>query len=136
MLLRLLFAAFLLAHGAIHASFLAPRPPATAGGPTWPFEVARSWVLTPLGIQPETTRLLARALVAATIAAFALAALAAVGFISAELWGPASAAGAVTSVALLVLFFQPWLVLGVVIDFGLLWAVLIAGWSPEGGPIS
>jgi hypothetical protein len=136
MLPRLLFAAFLLAHGAIHATFLAPRPPATAGGPPWPFEIARSWVLTPLGIQPATMRLLAMTLVAATIAAFALAALAAAGFISAELWGPASAAGAVASVALLALFFQPWLVLGVVIDLGLLWAVLIAGWSPHGGPIS
>jgi hypothetical protein len=136
MLPRLLFAAFVLAHGVIHASFLAPRPPATAGGPTWPFELARSWVLTPLGIQPETTRLLGMALVAATIATFALAALAAAGFIPGELWGPASAAGAVASVALLVLFFQPWLVLGVVIDLGLLWAVLIAGWRPQGGPIS
>jgi hypothetical protein len=136
MLPRLLFAAFVLAHGVIHASFLAPRPPATAGGPTWPFELARSWVLTPLGIQPETTRLLGMALVAATIATFALAALAAAGFIPGELWCPASAAGAVASVALLVLFFQPWLVLGVVIDLGLLWAVLIAGWRPQGGPIS
>jgi hypothetical protein len=136
MLPRLLFAAFLLAHGAIHASFLAPRPPATAAGPTWPFEIARSWVLTSLGIQPASMRLLAMALVAATIAAFALAALAAAGVIPVELWGPASVAGAVASVALLVLFFQPWLVLGVVIDLGLLWAVLIAGWSPHGGPIS
>jgi hypothetical protein len=133
---RLLFAAFLLAHGAIHASFLSPRPPATASGPTWPFELARSWVLTPLGLQPQTTRLLGLALVAATIAAFALAALATGGVISADLWGPASAAGAVASVVLLVLFFQPWLALGVLIDLGLLWAVLVAGWSPHGGPIS
>jgi hypothetical protein len=133
---RLLFAAFLLAHGAIHASFLSPRPPATASGPTWPFELARSWVLTPLGLQPQTTRLLGLALVAATIAAFALAALATAGVISADLWGPASAAGAVASVVLLVLFFQPWLALGVLIDLGLLWAVLVAGWSPHGGPIS
>jgi hypothetical protein len=133
---RLLFAAFLLAQGAIHASFLSPRPPATASGPTWPFELARSWVLTPLGLQPQTTRLLGLALVAATIAAFALAALATGGVISADLWGPASAAGAVASVVLLVLFFQPWLALGVLIDLGLLWAVLVAGWSPHGGPIS
>jgi hypothetical protein len=133
---RLLFAAFLLAHGAIHASFLSPRPPATAGEPTWPFEFARSWVLTPLGPQPQTMRIVGMALVAATIAAFALAALATAGVISADLWGPASAAGAVASVVLLVLFFQPWLALGVLIDLGLLWAVLVAGWSPHGGPIS
>jgi hypothetical protein len=133
---RLLFAAFLLAHGAIHASFLSPRPPATAGGPTWPFELARSWVLTPLGLPPQTTRLLGLGLVAATMAAFALAALATAGVISADLWGPASATGAVASVVLLVLFFQPWLALGVLIDLGLVWTVLVAGWSPHSGPIS
>ena len=136
MIPRLLFAAFLLAHGAIHASFLAQRPPATATGPGWPFELSRSWVLTPLGVQPETTRLLGMALVAATIAAFGLAALATARFIPADLWGPASAAGAVSSVALLVLFFHPWLVLGFAIDLGLLWAVLVAGWSPHADSIS
>ena len=31
MLFRLLVAAFLLAHGAVHAAFVAPRPPAPAG---------------------------------------------------------------------------------------------------------
>ena len=135
MIPRLLFAGFLLAHGAIHASFLSPRPPATAGGPAWPFELARSWVLTPLGVQPETARLLGMALVAATAGAFALAALAATGLLPAELWGPTTAIGAVASLALLVLFFHPWLVLGLAIDLGLLWAVLVAGWTPEGSSI-
>src|SRR5580765_3434398 len=104
---RLILAAFLLAHGAIHASFLSPRPPATAGGPAWPFESARSWALTPLGVQPATTRLLAVALVAATIASFALAAMATAGLMPAGLWGPATAFAAIASVALLVLFFHP-----------------------------
>jgi len=135
MLPRLLLAGFLLAHGAIHASFLSPRPPPGAGGPAWPFELARSWVLTPLGVKPGTTRLLAMALVAATIGSFALAALTTVGLTSADLWGPATAVAAVASVALLVLFFHPWLVLGVLIDLGLLWAVF-SGWSPQGDPIS
>jgi hypothetical protein len=135
MLARLILAGFLLAHGAIHASFLSPRPPATAGGPAWPFETARSWVLTPLGVQPATTRLLGKALVAATIASFAVAALATAGLMPTNLWGPATAVAAGASVALLVLFFHPWLVLGVLIDVGLLWAVF-SGWSPHGGPIS
>jgi hypothetical protein len=33
---------------------------------------------------------------------------------------------------LLLLFFHPWLTLGIVIDVALLWAVLVAGWRPEG----
>jgi hypothetical protein len=136
MLPRLLFSAFLLAHGAIHACFLSPRPPATADGPEWPFELGRSWVLTPLGLRPESTRVVGMALVAATIAAFALAALSTTGVVATSLWAPALAAGAVASFALLVLFFQPWLALGVLIDLGLLWAVLVAGWDPVDGPIS
>jgi hypothetical protein len=136
MIPRLLFAAFLLAHGAIHASFLSPRPSATVGGPTWPFELARSWVLTPFGLQPQTMRLVGMALVAVTIATFALAALATAGIIPADLWGPASAAGAVASVVLLLIFFHPWLGLGVLIDLGLLWAVLVAGWNPQAGSLT
>jgi hypothetical protein len=135
MIPRLLIAALLLAHGAIHASFVSPRPPATPGGPLWPFELARSWLLTPLGVPAETTRLMGTALVVATIGAFALAALATTGLLPADLWAPASAAGAISSLALLVLFFHPWLVLGLAIDLGLLWAVLVAGWTPRGNPI-
>ena len=73
---------------------------------------------------------------AATIGTFALSALATAGIVPAELWGPVSIAAAVASVVLLVVFFQPWLVLGVVVDLALLWAVLVAGWSPHAGPIS
>jgi len=129
---RLLLVAFLLCHAAIHASFLAPRPPATAGGPSWPFELGRSWILTPLGLQPDLTRVLGMALVAATIGGFALAAIAALGLLPSGLWPPAAAVGAIASVALLLLFFHPWLVLGIAIDLGLLWAVLVADWMPQG----
>lgn len=136
MLPRALFAAFLLAHAAIHAGFLAPRPPATAGGPPWPFELLRSWMLTPLGLQPEQTRLVGIALVAATIAAFAIATGVTAGLLPADLWAPASAAGAIASVVLLLLFFHPWLIVGVLIDVGLLWAVLVAEWTPQSSLVS
>lgn len=132
MLPRLLLAAFLLGHAAIHASFLAPRPPATAGGPAWPFELGRSWILTPLGLQPDLTRIFGMALVALTVGGFALAVIAALGFMPAGLWPPAAAVGAIASLALLLLFFHPWLVLGIAIDLGLLWAVLVADWTPQG----
>jgi hypothetical protein len=131
MLARLLLAAFLLAHAGIHASFLSPRRRATAGGPQWPFELGRSWILTPLGLQPELTRVLGMALVAATLGGFALAAIATVELLPPALWPPAAAVGAVASVALLLLFFHPFLVLGFVIDAALLWAVLVAGWTPQ-----
>jgi hypothetical protein len=40
-------------------------------------------------------------------------------------------AGAATSLVTLLLFFHPWLVLGVLIDVVLLWSVIGAGWTPD-----
>jgi len=131
MIPNLIVAAFLLAHGALHASFLAPSPPATPGAPTWPFDLTQSWLLTPLGVQSDVLRLLGVALVSVSIAAFAIAAMATVGPLPTMLFAPATAAGALASLALLILFFHPWLVIGVAIDVGLLWAVVVAGWLPD-----
>ena len=39
--------------------------------------------------------------------------------------------GAASSIALLVLFFHPWLVLGIVIDVVLLAALWLGDWSPQ-----
>ena len=132
MIAKLLIALFLLAHAAIHGAFVSPRPPATADGPAWPFELGRSWLLGPIGVDPELGRYLGIALVATVFCAFALAALTAVGIAPAGAWTPSIALGSVASVALLMLFFHPWLALGVGIDLLLLWAVLIARWAPEG----
>ena len=131
MIARLALAAFLVAHAGIHASFVSPRPPVTAGGPAWPFELGRSWLLTPLGVGPELSRLLGIALIAATISGFALAAVGTLGVAPAAAWTAGASLGAIASLALLILFFHPWLVLGIAIDLGLLWAALVADWGPE-----
>jgi hypothetical protein len=132
MITRLVLGAFLLAHGAIHLGFVSPRPPATADGPAWPFDLGRSWILGHLGLDGELARVLGMALIAVTIGGFALAALVAIGIAPAGIWPAAVAIGAVGSVAVLALFFHPWLVLGLAIDVALLWAVLVASWAPEG----
>ena len=131
MLIRLLLAGLLLAHAAIHVAFIAPPPPATAGGPSWPFATDDSWLLTRLGIPADTARLLAGAWFTLTMASFAVAAIVAIGIGPAGLWLPAATIGALASLALLVAFFHPWLVVGLAIDLALLWATLVAGWSPE-----
>lgn len=127
---RLLLAGFLLAHTAIHVGFISPRPPSTGRGPQWPFELSRSWALTRLGVDADLGRVLGMALVAVTLGGLALAAIAALGFLPAAVWPAAAAIGAIASIALLVLFFRPWLVLGVGIDLVLLWAVLVMRWAP------
>lgn len=72
------------------------------------------------------------ALVAATMGGLGLAAMAGLGLLPAAIWPPAAAVAAITSVALLFLFFHPWLVLGLAIDFALLWSVAVAGLDAAG----
>jgi hypothetical protein len=77
-------------------------------------------------VRDETARLVAFVLVATTIAGFSLAALSVIGVLPAGTWPPAVAIGAVSSIGLLLVFFHPWLALGIGIDLVLLWA----SWSP------
>jgi hypothetical protein len=71
------------------------------------------------------------ALTAATVAGFGLAATAALGWTPGT-WMPGVLIGGAASIALLVLFFHPWLSLGIAIDLVLLWAVTSARWAPPG----
>ena len=109
-------------------------PRATPSGHTrstsWPFELGRSWLLSPIGMGPGVTRSIGIALVVATLGGFGVAAIAALGVAPAGLWPVGVIVGAVASLATLGLFFHPWLVLGLGIDLVLLWAVLVAGWTP------
>ncbi|HET6379997.1 MAG TPA: hypothetical protein VFH63_03050 [candidate division Zixibacteria bacterium] len=131
MLLRLLVAGFLLAHAAIHIGFVSPRPPATAGGPPWPFTLDHSWLLSPLGMGPDALRLMGLALFAVLLGGYAVAAIAAIGWLPSGAWVAGVVIGSAASLALLLAFFHPWLVLGVLIDLVLIWAVLAADWVPE-----
>src|SRR5687768_12708706 len=121
-MISLLVAAFLVAHGLIHASFLSPRPPATAAAPEWPFELGHSWALSPLGLDGAATRAVGIVLLAFVLGGFAVAALSAVGVAPASLFPGAISVGAVASIVMLALFFHRWLVLGFAIDAVLLWA--------------
>ena len=134
MLSRLILAAFLLGHAAIHAGYLSPRPTATVGGPPWPFDLSHSWMLSPLGVGSEPLRVLGFALFALTLASFALAAIAAVGFLPPAVWSWSTVIGAAASLAMLLVFFHPWLAVGVAIDLLALWTVLVMGWTPTDTP--
>jgi hypothetical protein len=130
MFVRLALAGFLLAHALIHVAFIAPPPSATAGGPAWPFATSDSWLFTRLGISADTSRVVALALVATTVAGFVPAAMSLIGVLSAGIWLPAMTIGAVSSLGLLIACFHPWLALGVGIDLVLLWAGVVASWTP------
>jgi hypothetical protein len=128
--MKLVLAAFLVAHGLIHASFLTPAPPRTADGPQWPFELARSWLVTVLDLDPAVVRPMGVALVVATVVLLGAAAFATLGWLPSAWSVGLVTAGAAASLVTLGLYFHPWLVLGLAIDLVLLWAVLVAGWAP------
>lgn len=132
-MLKLLFAAFLVGHGLIHASYFTPVPPRTAGGREWPFEMGRSWLVTGVGLDAGPVRLAGSLLIAVTVVAFVLAALSTVGFgVPSGWWLPLVVIGSMASAAQLLLFFHPWLVLGLLIDAVLIWAAFAMRWTPFG----
>ena len=129
--MMLLLGAFLVGHALIHVSYLTPAPPRTADGPEWPFEMARSWLITGVGLDSALVSALGTALVIATITLLVAAGLATVGWIvPIDWWRPLVVGGAVASALTLTMFFHPWILLGLAIDAALLWATLVIGWSP------
>lgn len=104
MISTLAVAAFLITHGAIHSAFLAPPPPATAGGPAWPFEMDRSWLLGRFGLPPTAGRAIGGLLIAVTIGAFSFAALVSLVVAPANLWAAAVAIGAIASLGVLAMY--------------------------------
>lgn len=105
---RIVTGVLLLAHGLVHLLYLAPDVPE--------FSLDQSWLV------PEAARRpLGLGLLAATVAAFALLALAAWGVpgLSAA-WPAVTVVAALLSAALLVVFWDIRLVLGLAIDVALL----------------
>ena len=125
-------AGLLLGHALIHGSYLMPQPAAKPGAPAWPFRLDRSWLLGAIGLPREISRVLGAGLVVVVMAAFALAAIASLGIGPTWLWWIGVTIGAMASLAILVLYFHAWLVLGIAIDIVLLWSVWVAGWIPDG----
>lgn len=131
-MVRVLFGLFLVAHGLVHAGYVARAPAPTPGAPEWPFEMSRSWLITAVGMDAAVVRMIGAALVVATIVAFAGAGLAWLGFVVPSAWWAAlTMAGAGMSLVVLLVFFHPWLVIGLAIDAALLSLVAGTGWSAE-----
>jgi hypothetical protein len=129
--MKFLLGAFLVGHALVHLSYLSPAPPRTADGPEWPFEMTQSWLVTGAGLDPALVRALGTATVLATVTLFIAAGLSTVGWlVPSDWWSGLVTAGAVASAMTLVIFFHPWIMLGLAIDVALLWATLVVGWAP------
>ena len=128
---RWLLAALLIGHGVVHVLFVVPAPAAADGGAEWLFNMARSWAITGAGLEANMVRIFGLALIAVVVVGFSLAALSTVGIIvPSGWWQPIVAVSAITSAILLILFFEPQLVLGLGLDAVLLWVVVARAWMP------
>lgn len=123
--MNFLFGLFLFMHGLIHASYLAPNP----DDPKYPFALDKGWfalfagkLAAPIGI----------GLVALTMLALVLAGLAVLGTpVITDIQGPLIAAGAICSLVTLILYWHPWLTLGILVDAALL-LIVWQGWNFSG----
>ena len=118
-----LIAAFLIAHGAVHLAVWLPPAPTEAERQA-PFAPDHSTVLTRAHVTRAASHEVAVRLAGAATVAYVLAGLAvAVGFG----WAVGlAAAAALVGLALKILFFNPWLSLGVLLDAAVLGSAL---WS-------
>jgi hypothetical protein len=118
LLVRLLLGLLLVAHGLVHLMWFAPND-----DPAWPFRLDRSWLLSEAARRP-----VAIALVALTVAGFAVLGLAVWGVPGlASIWPGLAIGSAVASLIALVLFWDRQLVWGMAIDVAL---IVVALWRP------
>jgi hypothetical protein len=132
-MLKIALAIFLIAHGLVHSILaIAPNPSDSDAKPGAFFTaVERSWLLPQLGLNATTIRWVGIILVALSTIGFILAGLGILGVPGLNtIWRPVSVISAFLSLLLLILFWHPWLIVGVLIDIGILLALLWAKWPP------
>jgi hypothetical protein len=131
-----LLAFLLAAHGWVHVLFLFPKPAADAAGgdaAAYPFDFRLSWLHHRGGLDMRLVRAAGSALTVLVLLLHTLAALATVALlVPTDWWAALVVAAALSSMLFLALFWSPLLLLGIVIDLGLLWMVLFNAWSPGG----
>jgi hypothetical protein len=126
-----LIAAFVLAHGLVHAMFVAPRAVTSTPGAQFAFDPNHSWLVTTGTLDARVVKAVVVALVVATLAGYTLAAGAAAHVIvPAEWWSPLVLGATFASGLLMGVALMPGLVLGIAIDVGLAWLAVTGAWSP------
>ena len=132
--MKIIIALFLIAHGLVHAGLAAaPNPNDTEAKPGAFFtSPERSWLLPQLGLNAAAVQWIGIILVAVATLGFVLAGLGVFGVPGlAEIWRTMAVISAAVSLLLLVLFWHPWIIVGALIDIGILIALLWVDWPSE-----
>ena len=132
-MLKIALGILLIAHGVVHAVLaIAPNPSDPDATPGAFFTAAeRSWLLPQLGVNASAVRWIGILLVVLSTLGFVLAGLGVFGVAGLDtIWRTAAVVSACASLLLLIVFWHPWLPVGVLIDIGVLVALLLAKWPP------
>ncbi len=126
-LARIIIAVFLIAHGWIHFSltYVPIAKPGELHTPFWPSwwrsDTDPAWLAVKLGLSNSLVRGLGSALWLLTLTGFTLTGLGLLGVPGlGQVWGATALLGAGASLLLLVFYWHPWLVLGVLINLAVL----------------
>jgi hypothetical protein len=126
-----LFGIFLIAHAVAHAGLAAapiPEDPDPKPGSFFTTK-ARSWIFQRIKLDSTPIQKIGIILVILSVLGFILAGLGALGVPGLkEIWQTTAAVSAVVSLILLVIYWHPWLILGVLIDIGLVVLTCLNSW--------
>lgn len=129
--MKTIIALFFIAHGLVHAGLAAapdPDDPESKPGAFFT-SLERSWLLPKVGLSTVVVQWIGIVLVAVATLGFVLAGLGVFGVPGlSEIWRTLSVISAGVSLLLLILFWHLWLIVGVLLDIGILVALLWADW--------
>ena len=126
-------AIFIILHGLVHAILAIAPSPADSNAKPGAFFTAteRSWLLPQFGLNASTVQWIGIILVVLSTLGFILAGLGIFGVAGlSAIWRTVAIISAGISLLLLVIFWHPWLPVGVLIDIGILVTLFVANWPP------
>ncbi|MHC1716910.1 MAG: hypothetical protein AB9915_03460 [Candidatus Dojkabacteria bacterium] len=121
---------FLIAHGLIHTSFVTPKPQDN-GGPAWPFDITKSWILKPIGLSTDTIKIIGIVLTIAATLGFVFSGLGWLGVPGLRtIWMITTVFSSISSLLLILLYWNKWFVIGILLDLLFLYLIYINDWKP------
>jgi hypothetical protein len=130
-MLRTVFGLFLIAHAVAHAGLAAapiPDDPDPKPGAFFT-EVSRSWLFQKLDLDAAIVRKIGIFLVVLTVLGFIIAGLGGLRIPGlSQIWSTAAGLSAGLSLIFLILFWHPWLIVGVLIDLLLFLVLFLNKW--------
>ncbi|MBK5109072.1 MAG: hypothetical protein JJE12_13120 [Anaerolineales bacterium] len=129
--MKIIIALFLIAHGLVHAGLAAAPNPSDPDAKPGAFFTSpdRSWLFHQLGLDASVVQWIGITLVVLSTLGFVLAGLGVFGVPGLdEIWRTIAVVSTIISLVLLVLFWHPWIIVGVLIDIGVLVSLLWTNW--------